>query len=273
MYRPRKSFGQDISVALVWVLPALGLAAATFFVAYDNGGYSISERQTLATVIWWTLSIGLLFGLLPRAALPPSAWATGLLLTLFGVFTTASAFWAESAEKAFEEGDRVWLLAGFYFLVVFLAPLGSALFWVRGLALGVTAVGTLALVSRLWPHLFSETARDSGALSLGGQAAQLPGRLLERARDPHCAWRAAAPCTRGGRTASHRPWAGARPRPCARRGRLPHLVARRVPRARPGGIAFSRARRPLPLGLRGDRSWALRAQPGSLPSFTRDPSS
>jgi hypothetical protein len=174
MYRPSKSFEQEPWTTLAWVVPVCLLAAGTFFLAYDNGSYGVSQRETLAALVWWTLAIGALVGLLPRANPPGLAWATGILLTVFGIFTAASAFWASSAEKAFEEGNRVWLLAGIYFLVVFLSPLGSALIWVRGLGLGVTAVGGLALISRLYPHLFSETAQTAALFASAGKRLSFP---------------------------------------------------------------------------------------------------
>ena len=175
MYRPGKSFGQDRG-ARAWrgSCPASSRPQRSSF-AYENGAYGISQRETLAALVRGPWRSG--------PCRPPAARHTrglgvgdGDPVAVFGVFTAASGFWANSAEKAFEEGDRVWLLAGIYLLVVFLSPPGSALFWVRGLGLGVTAVGALALVSRLWPHLFSADRPDRGPLSLGGQAAQLPGR-------------------------------------------------------------------------------------------------
>ena len=174
MYRPGKSFGQDRGARAAWILPVLVLAAATFVVAYENGSYGISQRETLAALVWWALAIGTLLGLLPRATPVASAWATGVLVALFGVYTAASAFWANSAEMAFEEGNRVWLLAGIYLLVVFLSPPGSALFWMRGLGLGVTAVGALALVSRLWPHVFSQTAQTAALFPSAAKRLSFP---------------------------------------------------------------------------------------------------
>ena len=174
MYRPSKPFEQEPWATLAWAMAVCLLAAGTFFLAYENGSYSISQRETLAALVWWTLAIGTLLGILPRATPAASAWATGVLVAVFGVFTAASAFWANSAEKAFEEGDRVWLLAGIYLLVVFLSPPGSALFWVRGLGLGVTAVGALALVSRLWPHLFSQTAQTAALFPSAAKRLSFP---------------------------------------------------------------------------------------------------
>src|SRR4051794_25713876 len=67
MYRPGKPFEQEPWATLLWAVAVCLVAAGTFFLAYENGSYSISQRETLAALVWWTLAIGTLVGLLPRA--------------------------------------------------------------------------------------------------------------------------------------------------------------------------------------------------------------
>ena len=89
----------------------------------------------------------------PRAAL-----VTGALLAAFAALTGLSAVWADSAEKAFIEFDRVVLYLGLFALVVLAAGRGSARRWSDGLALGIAAVAVLSLSSRFFPDLFGPSA-------------------------------------------------------------------------------------------------------------------
>ena len=91
--------------------------------------------------------------------MPGTALVSGSLLGAFAIWTGLSALWAASPEKAFNEFDRVFLFLAVFALAVVAAPRGSARRWLAGLALGLTAVGVIALVSRLFPHSFGDTAQ------------------------------------------------------------------------------------------------------------------
>jgi hypothetical protein len=81
---------------LTRVLPvALTVAVgdATFWLAYDNGAYGLVSRTSGGLVIWWTIAVGLVAGLWPRARLGRPALVAGLLLALFAVWTAASIEW------------------------------------------------------------------------------------------------------------------------------------------------------------------------------------
>jgi hypothetical protein len=174
MYAPRKNFQKIPSAKLLGVVGILLTAGAIVAIGVHNGSYAIEPREVVATLVWWTLGLGVLTGLLPRASVPASAWAIGLLVTLFGVLCALSGFWAASAEKAFIEADRAWLYAGVFLLVLFLSPVGSVLAWARAAALGTTAIGLVALVSRLYPHLFSEPAQTAAIFPSAGKRLSFP---------------------------------------------------------------------------------------------------
>ena len=132
------------------------VAAAVFWLAYDGGSYGLTNRESIALVVLWALVLALSLSVWPAAPVPRAALVAGGLLTAFAVWTGLSAFWAASPEKAFTEFDRVALYLGVFALAVTAAPRGSARRWLGGLAVSLTAVGLLALTSRLFPNLIAE---------------------------------------------------------------------------------------------------------------------
>ncbi len=135
------------------------VAAAVFWIAYDNGSYSLTSRNSIAVIVLWGLVLAWGVGFWPAARIPRAAIVSGSLLAAFAAWTGLSALWAASSEKAFAEFDRVLLFLAVFALAVVVAPRASARRWIAGLALGLTAVGVIALVSRLYPHLFSGTTQ------------------------------------------------------------------------------------------------------------------
>jgi O-antigen ligase len=132
---------------------ALALAAVVFWLAFDSGTYGLQSRSLLAIVVWWTILVASALGILPLRP-TRTALAVGGLLATFAAWTLTSLAWSESAEKTFAEFDRVALFLGVYLLVVFVASPGSLGRWCDGLAVGIAAVGLLALAARLFPAVF-----------------------------------------------------------------------------------------------------------------------
>jgi len=56
------------------------VAAATFWLAYDNGTFGLTTRNTVAIALWWTIAVALTLGLWPVVALTRTAVATALSL-------------------------------------------------------------------------------------------------------------------------------------------------------------------------------------------------
>jgi len=157
--------------AYLW---APALAAAVFWVAYDEGSYSLTSRDSVAIFVLWGLVLAWGLGVWPAARIPRAAVISGSLLAAFAAWTGLSALWAASAEKAFNEFGRVLLFLAVFTLAVVIAPRASARRWIAGLALGVTAVGVLALISRLFPHLFSDTAQLAQAFPTASKRLSFP---------------------------------------------------------------------------------------------------
>ena len=142
--------------AYLW---AFVLAAGVFWLAYDEGTYGLTSRNSVAVVVLWAIVLASAAQLWPASRIPRSALVSGSLLGAFALWTGLSALWAASPEKAFNEFDRVFLFLAVFTLAVVAAPRGSARRWLAGLALGLTAVAVIALVSRLFPHSFGDTTQ------------------------------------------------------------------------------------------------------------------
>jgi hypothetical protein len=152
-------------VRALW--PTAAIAVLVFLTAYDKGLFGLSARSTTAIAAVWTLLLALGLGVWPRTRLPRAALIVAGLLGAFAVWTFLSIFWAQSAENAFTEFNRVTLYVAIYLIAVCAGTRAALQRWANGLAIGVTAIAVVALVSRLFPSTFS----------LQGFVTFLPGAL------------------------------------------------------------------------------------------------
>jgi len=149
---PRPGFPRLVPGTLVAALVAGGL----FWLAYDNGSYSLASRGTVAIVIWWGFIVVLAFGLWPRSPIPRAALLVGGLVAALALWTFASLLWTSNAEATFEEFNRASLYLGTFIVVVLLSRRSNVGRFADGLALAVTGVAAVALISRLFPGSFPE---------------------------------------------------------------------------------------------------------------------
>jgi hypothetical protein len=139
--------------ALAWLgryalAPAVG--AAVLALAFNGGSYSATIRDPIAVALWWALALGVAVSLWPLARTPRAALACGGLLAAFAALSAASIAWTDS-QRALDSADRVVLYLGIFAVVVVMTRRRSARRWADGLAIGITAVGLVALASRLLP--------------------------------------------------------------------------------------------------------------------------
>lgn len=141
--------------------PVLALAAGIFWLSLRGGAYALTVRNPAAIALLVLVGVAVAAGLWPRGRLPRAALLAGGLLAAFTLVNGLSATWADSAEKAFTEFNRVGLFLTVFAIAVLGARLGGARQWSHGLAVGITAVGLLALASRLFIEEFgpSEVAQ------------------------------------------------------------------------------------------------------------------
>ena len=148
----------------------VAVAVAVFVVAYDNGGFGESTRDSFAVLLWWAVVLGLALAVWPLVRLPHGALITGGLLAAFGLFALLSVGWAADAASAYAEFTRVALYVAVFAVTVVAGRRDNAGRWIDGLALGIVAVAVLALVSRFFPGTFEQ---DEIARFLPGDANRL----------------------------------------------------------------------------------------------------
>jgi hypothetical protein len=136
----------------VWISATVG--AGAFYVAYNDGGYPLAARSTIAIVVWWAIVAGFALGVWPLERVTRGAAMTGVLLALFAGWDLASTTWAANTEAAVAEFDRSALYLGIYVLVVVATRKRQLHRWIDGLTIAIVAIGLVALVSRLFPGSF-----------------------------------------------------------------------------------------------------------------------
>jgi tetratricopeptide (TPR) repeat protein len=137
-------------------LLTLAVAGAVFGLALDHGTYGALDRYSVAVGLWWVVVLAVGLSLWPLERPTRAALVSGGLLVALAALTALSIAWSDSAERAFAEFDRVTLYLGVFVLAVAAGTRANAHRWSDGIAIGITAVGLLALLSRLYPDLVNE---------------------------------------------------------------------------------------------------------------------
>jgi hypothetical protein len=117
----------------------------------------------MSLVCWAIVLAGLAFGFLPRAEPPRIAVVAGASLAALAALTALSMAWASDQGAAFDDSIRVLGYAGLFLLVVLGTRSGDGPTWLRGLAIGATAVAAIAVLARLEPSLFGYPERELAA--------------------------------------------------------------------------------------------------------------
>jgi O-antigen ligase len=134
---------------------ALGVAGAVFALSYANGGYFPTTRSYAGIAAWWLLGVGAAIGLASAwAAIDRLALAALGLFAAFAVWVLISMGWASDAERAFAQFNQVSLYVAVLAIAIVLARLLPARVLVGGVALALSAIATVALVSRFFPSTF-----------------------------------------------------------------------------------------------------------------------
>ena len=134
-------------------VPTAVVSLAVVGLALADGAYALTARGILAIAVWWAIIIGLGLALLPFRRPTREAYITGGLFVCLGVLAALSIGWSLSPERAFVEFDRMALYIGVFILAVLAGTRDNITRWADGLAIGVAAVGLLALASRAFPGL------------------------------------------------------------------------------------------------------------------------
>jgi tetratricopeptide (TPR) repeat protein len=122
------------------------------------------EVYAIFSLAVWALAIaGVITGILPRAPIRQPAVLAGACLAGFTCLTALSVLWASDQGNAFDQVARVSGYAGLFVLVVLASRDGEGGAWLRGLAIGLTAIAAIALAPRLAPDLFGSPDADLDA--------------------------------------------------------------------------------------------------------------
>lgn len=146
--RPQSLILRDIGAGL-------GVAAAVFALSYANGGYFPTTRSYAGIAAWWLLGVGAAIGLASAwAAIDRLALVALGLFSAFAVWILISTGWASDAERAFAQFNQVALYVAVLAIAIVLARLLQARVLVGGVALALSAIAAVALVSRFFPSTF-----------------------------------------------------------------------------------------------------------------------
>ena len=133
----------------------IGVAAAIFALSYADGGFAPTTRSYAGIAAWWLLGAGAAIGIAgARAGINRLALAAVGLLAAFAVWILISVNWATDAERAFAQFNQVSLYVAVLAIAIVLARLVPASWVVGGVALALSAIATVALVSRCFPSTF-----------------------------------------------------------------------------------------------------------------------
>jgi hypothetical protein len=139
------------STRVLAILSGLGLG----YVAAEGGAYALIPRTETSVLVWWTLGLGVVLGLFPRAR--PTRILTIALLSATGLIAwmALSLLWTESPERTVIELTRT---VGYLGVVLAVGWSFNRRAWRAGaVAMTCAAVGVclLALTSRLAPSVLA----------------------------------------------------------------------------------------------------------------------
>jgi hypothetical protein len=152
---PLASVKAEQSALVRNVAVGIGIAAAIFALSYADGGFAPTTRSYAGIAAWWILGAGAAIGIASaRARINRLAVVALGLFAAFAVWILISIDWATDAERAFAQFNQVSLYVAVLAIAIVLARLVPAPWVVGGVALAVSAIATVAFVSRCFPSTF-----------------------------------------------------------------------------------------------------------------------
>ena len=139
----------------------VGVAIGVFALAFQSGGYDVTVRNSFAIAAWWGIAVAVGALVWPLERPPRAALVAGGALAALLAWTAIAISWSHSAERAFTEVNRTAFYLAVFILAVVASRRGSGGRWADGLALGIAAIGLLALTSRLFPDLIGDRGVSS----------------------------------------------------------------------------------------------------------------
>jgi len=133
----------------------IAVAAAVFALSYANGGFAPTTRAYAGIAAWWLLGVGAAFGIASaRSGIDRLALAALGLLAAFDIWILISIRWASDAERAFVQFNQVALYVAVLGIAIVAGRRVPGQAVVAGVALALSGVAVVALVSRCFPSTF-----------------------------------------------------------------------------------------------------------------------
>lgn len=146
---------QDRQVLARNVALGLAVAVSVFALSYANGGFDTTAKAYGGISAWWILGTGAAIGIAAaRARVDRFALAAVGLLGAFAVWTLISMAWASDRGRAFAQFDQVSFYVAVLAIAIVLARFVPSSVIIGGIALAISAIGGVALVSRFFPSTF-----------------------------------------------------------------------------------------------------------------------
>jgi O-antigen ligase len=133
----------------------IGVAGVVFTLSYANGGFAPTTRAYGGLAAWWILGAGAAIGIASaRSSIDRLALVSLGLFAAFAVWILISIRWASDPERAFAQFNQVSLYVAVFAIAIVIARLVPASWVVGGVALALSAIAAVALVSRFFPSSF-----------------------------------------------------------------------------------------------------------------------
>lgn len=149
-----------------WVLGC----SLILYLGLKGGGYDVVVRNEIGVAVWWIVLLGAFAGVLPAQRLGRASWAVLGLLTALAVWTAVGVAWSESSERTVVESSRLAMYLGVFALGASVCSRDHLRPLVGGMATGIVAVATLAVLSRLHPAWLPDDADATGRLLPGARS-------------------------------------------------------------------------------------------------------
>ena len=145
---------------------AIAVAISVFLLSYTNGGFDVTTRAYAAIAAWWLIGAGAALTLgSARTLTSRLALAAPALLSLYTLWILLSLSWAPDDERAFQQFNQVSLYVAILVLSIVLARIVPASWLVGGIALALSAIAIVALVSRVFPSSFPGSTSQAAILN------------------------------------------------------------------------------------------------------------
>jgi len=136
-------------------LLGLAVAGCVFALSYANGGFDTTTKAYAGISAWWLLGTGAAIGIAAaRRRIDRLSLSALGLFAAFALWTLISMSWASDGGRAFAQFDQVSFYVAVLALAIVVARLIPASTIVTGVALAISAIGGVALVSRFFPSTF-----------------------------------------------------------------------------------------------------------------------